>query len=155
MILNLGDKEPQRSSFSAAGSLVIPADPWRELSSSYVSGGTPTTLNVCSLCSLNPNHTAIQEPLRGTAPPQVGSTHLKRNHCNLQSLLEDLERGRTHAGPSTAAFHLGNQGCPSACPSACSSQPPPVAQDLSLQYLSATYTSSDYLKQSGIYIRRL
>lgn len=112
MILNLGDKEPQRSSFSAAGSLVIPADPWRELSSSYVSGGTPTTLNVCSLCSLNPNHTAIQEPLRGTAPPQVGSTHLKRNHCNLQSLLEDLERGRTHAGPSNCCIPPWEPGMP-------------------------------------------
>lgn len=75
-----------------------------------------------------PNPTALLEPLGGTAPSQVGSTHLRRNHSNLQNLAEALGGGSTHSGPG------GLYPCP--CPRG-THQPA-----LPLQQLSASPSSS-------------
>lgn len=100
MMFNLGDKEPKRRCFSAAGSLATTAALWGQLSSSCIAGEVPTTrsLQQPPLSHSQPRSAAGAFG-RGTAPLQVGSTHLKRNHSNPQNLLEDLGRGGTCIGP--------------------------------------------------------
>lgn len=156
MTFNLGDKEPK-------GAVFLLLAVWQSLQPCGESFPLPTALEKCprhgasgSLRSPVLNPTALQEPWGSTAPLQVGSTHLKRYHSNLQNLPEDLRRRGTHSGPKGAAPLPVPQGHPSACPHACGScQPLPAAQDLSLQCLFAVSTSSDSLKWSEIYIRRL